>query len=759
MNTQKGKLIIASNEVKEALLKQSTSEVADVKFMTKQEFFSHYFFSYDEKAYFYLQEKYHYHLDVCKKYLENMYCIEDREYQNKKLRHLRALKKELIDHKLLVFSPQFSKYLKRKEIFVYPEEHLEKYEEEVFKKLKATFVSFEEKYPLPKVAYEANDLEEELVFVASHIRKLIDQKVPLSKIHLMNVDERYPYLLKHIFSLFQIPVEDPVKYSLYEFPQIQKYLKTGILDLKNDDPVYKKLIQILSELSFLEEGEIKNKILIDRLKNTFYKPYVFQEAVQISSLFSFLEEDEYVFFLGFNQESFPKYEQDDHYILDLEKEEVLLYTTDEKNQREKEYFKKKFQSLPHLTLSYPKKDSFHTYSKSFFLDFLSIKSISINEDFYSYSNLYNQLVLAKKLDRYYKYNSYDSTLVRLYNTYRDIKYHTYSSSFTGIDSLAIQNYLKPQLTLSYTHLQNYYLCGFKYYVNHILKLDPFVESFQASIGTMFHEALKYMFCDDFDLEIFFARFQEEKEFTTKEKFFLKILKEDLKQTLHEIRNQKEYTLFQNQYLEHTLKYPIEKGKLSVILKGTIDKIMVYSQVEDHYFAIVDYKSGQYDTNFQKVRFGLNMQLPIYLYLIEKTLPFTNPIFAGFYYQNILLPKKKFGEKRNTLKLDGYTIEEEEIIKKLDNSYQNSDFIQGLKQKKDFTFAKSSKLLSWEEKEELLTVVEKKIEEAKDHILEGDFPINPKVLNKENISCKYCKYRDLCFVLEKDFVYLNIEEVA
>ena len=43
------------------------------------------------------------------------------------------------------------------------------------------------------------------------------------------------------------------------------------------------------------------------------------------------------------------------------------------------------------------------------------------------------------------------------------------------------------------------------------------------------------------------------------------------------------------------------------------------------------------------------------------------------------------------------------------------------------------------------------------ILEADFNINPKIIDGENIGCKYCKYQDICFIKEEDKVYINTKE--
>ena len=47
-----------------------------------------------------------------------------------------------------------------------------------------------------------------------------------------------------------------------------------------------------------------------------------------------------------------------------------------------------------------------------------------------------------------------------------------------------------------------------------------------------------------------------------------------------------------------------------------------------------------------------------------------------------------------------------------------------------------------------------IEETTNRIVDGKFDINPKIYNKENISCKYCDYKDICYVKDKDLIYLE-----
>ncbi len=752
-------LIITSQNNKKKILLSLTKEhkILDLKFMTKEEFFEKYYFKYDERAYFYLRQKYHYDLDVCKLYLKNLYFIENHPYQNTKLQRLKQIKDELIQVGLLEDNKPFHNYLKTRNIVVYHYNTLEKYELDVLKKFNAFFFLEEEKYPLPKTAIEVESLEDEVVYIAVQIRKLYKEGVPFSNIHLLNVTQDYYYTLRRVFAMFGIPLQLSNTFSLLGTKVVSDYLETKEINLQDTSFPNQKLVQVVNSLSFLEEGDIKQEILIDKLKSTKFTEEVLQEAVQIRQMDDIFGDDDYVFLLGMNQDVFPNLKQDNDFILDIEKKEVALFSTDDKNSMIKQEINSLLRRIPHLFLSYKLQSAFQVFYKSSLIEELNISIQKNTENIYNYSNLYNKLILAEKLDDFYKFGIVDDKLSVLYKTYPFLSYHSYSSKFTGINTKELENYLKPVLNLSYTHLQNYYLCSFRYYVNHILKLDPFETTFASTVGTMFHEALKYMYCEDFNLDYFMAKVLETQEFTAKERFFLSLLKDDLKKTLTIIEEQGEYTKFQEHYLEKDLQVMLQQGPLEVILKGSIDKIMYYKNISDTYYAVIDYKSGSYDTNLKKIQFGLNMQLPIYLYLVEKSRLFHNSIFAGFYYQKILAPKKSYDKEEETLKLEGYSCDDKEVLQKFDNSYMKSDIIKGLSIKQDGSFSLKSKLLNSDDIVEVLNIVEQKVGDAKEKIINGDFAINPKYLDKENISCKYCKYKDLCFMSDKDLVYLNMDD--
>ena len=92
---QDNMIIICENNYKTYILKEMSKNhiFLNVKFYSKKEFLKEYLFSYSEQAIYYLVSNYKIKVEVAKMYLENLYCIEGKEYKSFKLRFLVDLKK------------------------------------------------------------------------------------------------------------------------------------------------------------------------------------------------------------------------------------------------------------------------------------------------------------------------------------------------------------------------------------------------------------------------------------------------------------------------------------------------------------------------------------------------------------------------------------------------------------------------------------------------------------------------------------------
>ena len=72
------------------------------------------------------------------------------------------------------------------------------------------------------------------------------------------------------------------------------------------------------------------------------------------------------------------------------------------------------------------------------------------------------------------------------------------------------------------------------------------------------------------------------------------------------------------------------------------------------------------------------------------------------------------------------------------------------------FGAYSKVLDENTMNGLIDLVDKKIDNARDLILDCDFSINPKHISgdKEITGCKFCKYKDICFRNNDNIVNLK-----
>ena len=183
--------------------------------------------------------------------------------------------------------------------------------------------------------------------------------------------------------------------------------------------------------------------------------------------------------------------------------------------------------------------------------------------------------------------------------------------------------------------------------------------------------------------------------------------------------------------------------------GIIDKILYYVDNEKTYISLIDYKTGNDDISLKYLKLGLDIQLPIYLYLSSK-LEFNNPIYVGFYLQKLNIKDKDY-------RLVGYSNSDPNILKIGDNNFENSKIIKGMKTLKDGSFSKHSKVLSNDEIENIRKETEDKIISVINNIKKNEFSINPKVINGYNKGCEYCQFKDICYVEKKNYDNIKIAD--
>ncbi len=726
--------IICPDYIKKQILEQISNEkkIINLKFYTLDEFKKNYFGTYKDKAIYYLMKKYNYKYDVALTYLDNYYFNSE-------------LKKELEENKLII-----KEKIKINKIIIIGYNKIDKYLLNEISKYDYEIVEEKERNYKNKV-YEFDTMEEEINFV---IKKIIDlqKTINLNNICLVNVGKEYLNDIERLFKFNNIPINLNIKKSIYGTTIVKRFLKNlkenKKIILENDE-ISKLIVKVVNKYTFRKIDDTIIECIDAELKKTYFKNEILECAVNIVSIDE-IEDSKYYFVLGFNEGILPKPYIDEDYYSDNIKKKIGILTTTEKNILDKKLVINKI-SRKNVTLSNRLKDGNKDLYPSSIIEELNLEVIK--EKFPNYnSDLYNKLVLSKKLDNLIKYNEMDDELNYLYSNYMDINYQSYNNKFTGINKNSFNKFINHKLLLSYSSIENYYKCSFRYYISNILKLDKSNDTFMTYIGNLFHYILSIYNNENFDFELEFNKFISDKEFDNKEKFFIQKLKKDLIFIINILKQYEKYSEFDKSLYEEKI-YVNKDSNIKITFMGIVDRIM-YKEVNDKtYVAIIDYKTGTPNINLDYSIYGLNMQLPIYLYLIKNS-KIKNPEIIGFYLNKLIHSKPKYNEDiLKKYKLEGYTIDNENLISIFDKTYMDSKMIKNMKITSN-GFSNYAKTINKEQIEKLIELVDKKIEEARVNIVNCNFEINPKRIDNTLVGCEYCKYKDICFMKEEDIIDLK-----
>ena len=575
------------------------------------------------------------------------------------------------------------------------------------------------------------------------------------------------YLIRKLFGFYNIPLEKKKTTSLYS-TRIGKYFlsaldssKESIVEnltneFKNNTEEVNLIINIINDYTWVEDLTSVKEMLIHDLKNTYIKVEQLKNKVSFISLGEVVSSKDYVFLMSFNIGDIPQTFKDEEYINDNIKSEVNIETALEKNINSKKEVLDFLNSIDNLIISYKLEEGSISYNISSLSEEMNYNVLKF-EDEYNNSNIYNKIRLSNLLDLYSKYGVVTKETSKLLSNYPDINYLSYNNKFKGID----KSKLDENILLSYSTLDNYYRCSFRYYIDSVLKLGIFEETFMTFIGSLYHYILSIMDKENFDLDKEYDNFIKEsnKVFSKKEEFFLEKLKSELSFVIKTIKEQYKYSSLDNKLYEE--KIYINKRDNKTFM-GIVDKIMYKTINNKTVVSIVDYKTGNPMISLDNVTYGIGMQLPIYLYLVSKSNKFKNVIIGGFYLQKVLntvVNKDNSSSyetlKKNNLKLQGYSTSNEEVLDLVDKSYNDSLVIKGLRTSSK-GFYSYSKVINESDINKLVSEVDDRIENAFNGVSEGKFDINPKRIGKINKGCEFCKYYDICYRKENDIV--NLKEV-
>lgn len=170
----------------------------------------------------------------------------------------------------------------------------------------------------------------------------------------------------------------------------------------------------------------------------------------------------------------------------------------------------------------------------------------------------------------------------------------------------------------------------------------------------------------------------------------------------------------------------------VKLRGKVDRADIRRTENGDFVSIVDYKSSAKDINFEKILCGIQIQLPIYISAVCKSLENkgNNVIPAAMLYYHIDDPVIK-GEKN---------MSDEEIAKEIEKELKMHGIIHEYADIPSVFVAKKNATANQLNK--LCKTAYNQMKNALEKMIDGNININP-VYGNNSTACDYCPYGNIC----------------
>ena len=697
----------------------------DEKVLTKKEFINKYYYNYEDSI-LKIMNDYNKNYEVAKEMFKYLVFTNENNAKTDKLKNLLKIKNNLIENK------SFKNYVKEQELIFVNIPH---------SKLLNEIGYFNNKEYLDKKNFYTlhKNITEEVIYVFEKISELINNGVLLNDIKIIYNDD-YDNLIKRYAKFYSINMEEEIELNgtkilqdfLNNLDETSSFEKSFNL-IKNKSIFKDKILKLINRSISSYDFNIQKEIFKELAKNAKisikYKEML--EKVDIT----YQGENKHIFILGFNDSYYPKIKKTKDYISEEEKKLLNIPNSSDEVIEQEEMFKMFISNNQNLYFSVIINNN---YKLSRYIKFnFEEKEKEITNNIYS--SLAHKLELSKKLDKYYKYLEKDKTLDKYYSSFNK-EYNTYSNKYNG--SIKITD----PISLSYTSMNTYIYNPFAYYVERILKVSPYKDKFYMKTGSFFHKCLELEDYDEALKEFDFNNFENEYVDRVKDEILIDI---DFIKEYHKVNNFKDI----KKEIDLVKNIGIDK------FEGKLDKLIINKDT----FIIFDYKKkiSTASITIDKLNYGFNLQLPIYIYLVKNLYP--NLDFGGVYLNYLILDNYKLTDKdkvipnyidkkNESLKFYGFTTSEIDRIEKVDNDYLSQKYLKNLSFTKTEEISKKSKILSDIDIKNIVESVDIIIKKVIEEIKNGKFDITNKKLNNQILDTQSnYLYKDISFATEEDIL--------
>lgn len=786
-------LIVSYKEYNSFVLKyKRLFPILNISFIDVNQFKKNLTFSYDEKTISYLlslldsNNNHLFDYVNAKKFLNLVFYINEENSKNdEELLAFFKIKQDLIKKNLLFFDKLYLNDYKCKKIILIDLEDdfnlkylLDKYDFK-YESLDIDFF-LKEKNKINKVI-NFDSIFEQLNYVFNDICKIIDIDNYLGKINIICDLDKYQFYLDYFSKSYNIPINYEISVDYKNLNNISQFLnqlylnKTldiNAIDYKDNDYInkIKDIIRIynLDKYEFTYSFNVLNQILssIKIIQN------VNNNGINVVSTSINYKEDTINYFLDFLYERFPKNYEENELIND---EQLLKINLNPSYIKYKLELKKTTNFIKNgniKCLSYVKSYVGQQNYISNLAKLLNLKDeeyIRNDDEIFDYSidaSKLNYKLLKDEFCQFDKSNDFYFTYKNIFgNKNKDTFINDYKTEFKW-------NGDKPQIKnnkYSVSSIEEYSNCPFLYYLKRILKIQlPFDNDFGLRIGNFCHKVLEHIYNNDFDFDTECEQIKDLYFISNIEKLLYKNIKISFLNTINFILENK-YILNLNKkniFSEYKRKIYIDNYEFD----GRIDLIFISENNDLKFLNIIDYKTYDKGFDYKKIKYGINLQLPTYMLLIDSDKEFEKYQIGGAYIQKILskdllMQDEKLlitDKKNDEFKFSGIRYENNEylnslstseLFKKSSKNFKNKGIKKGdILNTTNFKVEIEDGSLTLEKiLQDTKTILLKKIKQIENF----DFKIAPlSETNGDNKICENCLFIDVCHNKESG-EYINV----
>ena len=200
---------------------------------------------------------------------------------------------------------------------------------------------------------------------------------------------------------------------------------------------------------------------------------------------------------------------------------------------------------------------------------------------------------------------------------------------------------------------------------------------------------------------------------------------------------------------------VQEGGAALSVSGKVDRVDGWLHDGKLYLRVVDYKTGKKSFDLTDIRYGLGIQMLLYLFTLQQEGQdyFGHPIVpCGVLYQparSVILPRERNitdeklkADMRSALRRTGLVLSEPEVLQAMEHSALETPCYLPVSVKKDGSL--SGDIATAAQLGHLGRYVEKLLHQITGEIAQGNIDADPYTRGPQDSACTYCAFASACY---------------